>query len=225
MVYWSISCFGLYVSLWVFFVFPVCIVMSKGPVSSTASSSSSSSSTSGAAGAGASQSTPCQASPSLALPLAQGEQGPPPLRPLSSHSFPPCLHFTLFFHLCLIARWSLIDNACFTACGTETLTSEYQQWSYKPVFLLCSASTVKTEPGAGTAVTAAPSPPVAVSAPTSVQVASAATIVKQEQGAENPAHDLIKWEPALNMSESQYRYLTELKCPSIYWTANIDTSY
>lgn len=50
-----------------------------------------------------------------------------------------------------------------------------------------SATTVKTEPGVGTAVTAGPG---AVPAP--VHVASAATTVKQEQGAENSAHDLIK---------------------------------
>lgn len=54
---------------------------------------------------------------------------------------------------------------------------------------LCSAATVKTEPGAGTAVTAAPSPPGAASA--SAHVAST---VKQEPVAENPAADLIKWE-------------------------------
>ncbi|XP_045907977.1 YEATS domain-containing protein 2 isoform X2 [Micropterus dolomieu] len=50
---------------------------------------------------------------------------------------------------------------------------------------------VKTEPGAGTAVTAGSSPPVTV--PTSVHVASAATTVKQEQGADN-SHDLINTE-------------------------------
>ncbi|XP_044075077.1 YEATS domain-containing protein 2 isoform X3 [Siniperca chuatsi] len=53
---------------------------------------------------------------------------------------------------------------------------------------------VKTEPGAGTAVTAGPSPPVTAPVLTSVHVASAATTVKQEQGAENSAHDLINTE-------------------------------
>lgn len=54
--------------------------------------------------------------------------------------------------------------------------------------LSCSAATtVKTEPGVGTAVTAGPG-----AIPASVHVASAATTVKQEQGAENSAHDLIK---------------------------------
>ncbi|XP_059201024.1 YEATS domain-containing protein 2 [Centropristis striata] len=101
---------------------PVGKVVSKGPVSSTPSSSSST--TPGAAGAGASPSPARQASPSLALPLAQ----------------------------------------------------------------------VKTEPGASTAVTAGPSPPVTAPVPTSVHVASAATIVKQEQGADNAAHDLINTE-------------------------------
>ncbi|XP_034558405.1 YEATS domain-containing protein 2 [Notolabrus celidotus] len=99
---------------------PVGKVVSKGPVSSTASPSSSSSIIPGVAGAGASQSPVGHASPSLALPLAQ----------------------------------------------------------------------VKTEPGAGTAVTAGPSPPVSAPA----HVASAATTVKQEQGADNTAHDLINTE-------------------------------
>ncbi|XP_056277015.1 YEATS domain-containing protein 2 isoform X2 [Pseudoliparis swirei] len=53
---------------------------------------------------------------------------------------------------------------------------------------------VKTEPGASTAVTAAPSPPVAAPGASSVNVASAATTVKQEQGADNSAHDLINTE-------------------------------
>lgn len=55
-------------------------------------------------------------------------------------------------------------------------------------FSLSAAATVKTEPGASTAVTAGPSPPVTAPA----HVASAATTVKQEQGADNAAHDLIK---------------------------------
>ncbi|KAL7387014.1 hypothetical protein ABVT39_017030 [Epinephelus coioides] len=50
---------------------------------------------------------------------------------------------------------------------------------------------VKTEPGASTAVTAGPSPPVTAPGPTSVH---AATTVKQEQGADNSAHDLINTE-------------------------------
>lgn len=48
---------------------------------------------------------------------------------------------------------------------------------------------MKTEPCAGTAVTAGPSPPV--TGP--VHVASAATTVKQEQGADHSTHDLIKY--------------------------------
>uniref|UniRef100_A0A3P8SNR6 YEATS domain-containing protein 2 n=1 Tax=Amphiprion percula TaxID=161767 RepID=A0A3P8SNR6_AMPPE len=68
-----------------------------------------------------------------------------------------------------------------------------------PLFHTCfllslSTATVKTEPGAGTAVTAGPSPPVTAPAPTSVHVASAATTVKQEQGADNSTHDLINTE-------------------------------
>uniref|UniRef100_A0A1A7YJJ0 YEATS domain-containing protein 2 n=1 Tax=Iconisemion striatum TaxID=60296 RepID=A0A1A7YJJ0_9TELE len=50
---------------------------------------------------------------------------------------------------------------------------------------------VKTEPGA---VTAGPSPPATAAAPAPVHVASAATTVKQEQGADNSAHDLINTE-------------------------------
>ncbi|XP_034742658.1 YEATS domain-containing protein 2 isoform X1 [Etheostoma cragini] len=53
---------------------------------------------------------------------------------------------------------------------------------------------VKTEPGASTAVTVGPSPPVTAPVPSSVHVASTATTVKQEQGAENSAHDLINTE-------------------------------
>ncbi|XP_034412043.1 YEATS domain-containing protein 2 isoform X2 [Cyclopterus lumpus] len=53
---------------------------------------------------------------------------------------------------------------------------------------------VKTEPGASTAVTAGPSPPVTAPVASSVNVASAATTVKQEQGADNSAHDLINTE-------------------------------
>ncbi|XP_041804677.1 YEATS domain-containing protein 2 isoform X2 [Chelmon rostratus] len=57
---------------------------------------------------------------------------------------------------------------------------------------------VKTEPGAGTA---GPSPPVTAPAPTSVHVASAATTVKQEQGADNSAHDLINTEHVETMMQ------------------------
>uniref|UniRef100_A0A8C2X419 YEATS domain-containing protein 2 n=1 Tax=Cyclopterus lumpus TaxID=8103 RepID=A0A8C2X419_CYCLU len=59
---------------------------------------------------------------------------------------------------------------------------------------LLSLPTVKTEPGASTAVTAGPSPPVTAPVASSVNVASAATTVKQEQGADNSAHDLINTE-------------------------------
>ncbi|XP_008332108.1 YEATS domain-containing protein 2 [Cynoglossus semilaevis] len=50
---------------------------------------------------------------------------------------------------------------------------------------------VKTEPGTGTAVTAGPSPLGTNSVSSSVHVASAATTVKQEQGADNSSHELI----------------------------------
>lgn len=90
MGHWSILC----VCVCVFFCV---IVVSKGPVSSTPSSSSSSSTTPGAAGAGASPSPASQVSPSLALPLAQGERGSSPLHPLFSHSS-PLLFPTSFFH-------------------------------------------------------------------------------------------------------------------------------
>ncbi|KAF6728496.1 YEATS domain-containing protein 2 [Oryzias melastigma] len=101
---------------------PVGKVVSKGPVSSTASSSSSA--TPGTTGTGASPSPASQQPPSLALPLAQ----------------------------------------------------------------------VKTEPGACPSVSASPSPPVTAAAPSSVHVTSAATTVKQEQGAESTTHDLINTE-------------------------------
>ncbi|XP_078029401.1 YEATS domain-containing protein 2 isoform X2 [Epinephelus lanceolatus] len=57
--------------------------------------------------------------------------------------------------------------------------------------ILMPVGKVKTEPGASTAVTAGPSPPVTTPGPTSVH---AATTVKQEQGADNSAHDLINTE-------------------------------
>ncbi|XP_077471484.1 YEATS domain-containing protein 2 [Stigmatopora argus] len=53
---------------------------------------------------------------------------------------------------------------------------------------------VKTEPGAGTAVTAAPSPPATAHGPTSVHVPSVSTTVKQEQGTDHLTHDLINTE-------------------------------
>ncbi|XP_041848439.1 YEATS domain-containing protein 2 isoform X2 [Melanotaenia boesemani] len=66
--------------------------------------------------------------------------------------------------------------------------------SQVPPSLALPLAQVKTEPGAGTAVTAAPSPPVTAPAPTSAHVAPAATTVKQEQCADNSAHDLINTE-------------------------------
>ncbi|XP_053294595.1 YEATS domain-containing protein 2 [Pleuronectes platessa] len=60
---------------------------------------------------------------------------------------------------------------------------------------------VKTEPGASTAVTVGPSLPVTAPVPTSVHVASAATTVKQEQGADNSSHDLINTEHMENMMQ------------------------
>ncbi|KAM3866478.1 YEATS domain-containing protein 2 [Diretmus argenteus] len=57
---------------------------------------------------------------------------------------------------------------------------------------------VKTEPGAGTPVTAVPSPPVTAPVSTSAHaphiVATTTTTVKLEQGADNPTHDLINTE-------------------------------
>ncbi|XP_051944078.1 YEATS domain-containing protein 2 isoform X2 [Hippocampus zosterae] len=58
--------------------------------------------------------------------------------------------------------------------------------------ILMPLGKVKTEPCAGTAVTAGPSPPGPI--PTSVHVLSAATTVKQEQGADHSTHDLINTE-------------------------------
>uniref|UniRef100_A0A096LWM5 YEATS domain-containing protein 2 n=1 Tax=Poecilia formosa TaxID=48698 RepID=A0A096LWM5_POEFO len=53
-------------------------------------------------------------------------------------------------------------------------------------------ATVKTEPSAGPAITAGPSTPVSTPAPPVAHVPSAVTAVKQEQGADTSAHDLIK---------------------------------
>ncbi|XP_035525961.1 YEATS domain-containing protein 2 isoform X2 [Morone saxatilis] len=77
------------------------------------------------------------------------------------------------------------------AAGAGTSPSPATQAS---PFLALPLAQVKTEPGAGTAVTAGTSPPVTAPVPTSVHVASAATTVKQEQGADNSAHDLINTE-------------------------------
>lgn len=204
-------------------VFLLCIVVSKGPVSSTPSSSSST--TPGAAGAGASPSPVSQASPSLALPLAQGERGPSPLHPRSSHlSFFPCfipnLHFLPLCQnfLILVAiqyLWVLVlikgktkinffwcfffffflQNNTISLEKNMLFFSNANAWIYwnESFSHVCFfAATVKTEPGAGTAVTAGPSPPGTAPLPTSVHIASAATTVKQEQGADNAAHELIK---------------------------------
>lgn len=110
--YWAFGLCCVLADLWVcvcllvffFFVFSfgfvcVCLVVSKGPISSTASTTTSppSSPTSRPAGAGASQSPAYQATHSLALPLAQGEPGPPlPSPPTFLPSF-PC--FTSSLHL------------------------------------------------------------------------------------------------------------------------------
>ncbi|XP_057712656.1 YEATS domain-containing protein 2 isoform X2 [Corythoichthys intestinalis] len=55
-------------------------------------------------------------------------------------------------------------------------------------------SKVKTEPCAGTAVTAGPSPPATAHVPTSVHVPSVSATVKQEQGTDHSTHDLINTE-------------------------------
>ncbi|XP_077415185.1 YEATS domain-containing protein 2 isoform X2 [Vanacampus margaritifer] len=60
--------------------------------------------------------------------------------------------------------------------------------------ILMPLGKVKTEPCAGTAVTAGPSPPATAPIPTSVHVPSASTTVKQEQGADHSTHDLINTE-------------------------------
>lgn len=199
MGHWSILC----VCVCVFFCV---IVVSKGPVSSTPSSSSSSSTTPGAAGAGASPSPANQVSPSLALPLAQGERGSSPLHPLFSHSS-PLLFPTSSFHSVSFVQSFRTDTKR-TKKGmmqffpqTQEDTSLFSNTNYKLKSIywnetfscICfSVATVKTEPGAGTAVTSGPSPPVTAPVPTSVHVASAATTVKQEQGADSSGHDLIK---------------------------------
>ncbi|XP_077371677.1 YEATS domain-containing protein 2 isoform X2 [Festucalex cinctus] len=60
--------------------------------------------------------------------------------------------------------------------------------------ILMPLGKVKTEPCAGTAVTAGPSPPATAPIPTSVHIPSAATAVKQEQGADHSMPDLINTE-------------------------------
>uniref|UniRef100_A0A8C5GJ27 YEATS domain-containing protein 2 n=1 Tax=Gouania willdenowi TaxID=441366 RepID=A0A8C5GJ27_GOUWI len=72
--------------------------------------------------------------------------------------------------------------------GKEAQNKYFNSCAHTEILPLLVA--VKTEPGA---FTAGPSPPVTVPAPTSVQMASA-TSVKQEQGADTSAHDLINTE-------------------------------
>ncbi|XP_038129231.1 YEATS domain-containing protein 2 isoform X2 [Cyprinodon tularosa] len=63
-----------------------------------------------------------------------------------------------------------------------------------PLSLVPPLAQVKTEPSSGPAVTAGPSTPVSMPAPLSSHVPSAAAAVKQEQGADTSAHDLINTE-------------------------------
>ncbi|KAM9845226.1 YEATS domain-containing protein 2 [Aulostomus maculatus] len=67
--------------------------------------------------------------------------------------------------------------------------------------LVLPLAQVKTEPCAGTAVTAGPSPPGTAPVPVSVHVATAASTVKQEQGADNSTHDLINTEHVETMMQ------------------------
>ncbi|XP_061695686.1 YEATS domain-containing protein 2 isoform X2 [Syngnathoides biaculeatus] len=60
--------------------------------------------------------------------------------------------------------------------------------------ILMPVGKVKTEPCAGTAVTAGPSPPATAPVSTSVHIPSANTTVKQEQGTDHSTHDLINTE-------------------------------
>ncbi|XP_032421821.1 YEATS domain-containing protein 2 [Xiphophorus hellerii] len=63
-----------------------------------------------------------------------------------------------------------------------------------PSSLVPPLAQVKTEPSAGPAITAGPSTPVSTPAPPSAHVPCSATAVKQEQGADTSAHDLINTE-------------------------------
>uniref|UniRef100_A0A3B3HLJ7 YEATS domain-containing protein 2 n=1 Tax=Oryzias latipes TaxID=8090 RepID=A0A3B3HLJ7_ORYLA len=78
--------------------------------------------------------------------------------------------------------------------GTAGTGASPSPASQQPPSLALPLAQVKTEPGACPSVSACPSPPVAGAAPTSVHVTSATTTVKQEQGAESAAHDLINTE-------------------------------
>ncbi|XP_014840282.1 PREDICTED: YEATS domain-containing protein 2 isoform X1 [Poecilia mexicana] len=66
--------------------------------------------------------------------------------------------------------------------------------SQMPSSLVPPLAQVKTEPSAGPAITAGPSTPVSTPAPPVAHVPSAVTAVKQEQGADTSAHDLINTE-------------------------------
>ncbi|KAA8587669.1 hypothetical protein FQN60_016531 [Etheostoma spectabile] len=90
--------------------------------------------------------------------------------------------------------FSSTPSSSSTTPGTAGVGSSQSPARQVSPSLALPLAQVKTEPGASTAVTAGPSPPVTAPVPSSVHVASTATTVKQEQGADNSAHDLINTE-------------------------------
>ncbi|KAM4728842.1 YEATS domain-containing protein 2 isoform 2-T2 [Anableps anableps] len=86
------------------------------------------------------------------------------------------------------------SSSSFTTPGAAGAGASPSPASQIPPSLVPPLAQVKTEPSAGPAITAGPSTPVSTPAPPSVHVPSAATAVKQEQGADTSAHDLINTE-------------------------------
>lgn len=86
------------------------------------------------------------------------------------------------------------SSSSFTPHGAAGAGASLNPPSQVPPSLVPPLAQVKTEPSVGPAVTAGPSTTVSAPAPPSVHVPSAATAVKQEQGADTSAHDLINTE-------------------------------
>ncbi|XP_040924140.1 YEATS domain-containing protein 2 isoform X3 [Betta splendens] len=98
---------------------------------------------------------------------------------------------TIFMPVGKVSKGSVSTSASSSATpGAAGAGASPSPTSQTPPSLALPLAQVKTEPGAGTAVTAGPSNPVTAPG----HVASAAMTVKQEQGADSTAHDLINTE-------------------------------
>ncbi|XP_037537610.1 YEATS domain-containing protein 2 [Nematolebias whitei] len=91
----------------------------------------------------------------------------------------------------VVSKGPVSNTPSSTTSGAAGAGASPSPASQAPPSLVLPLAQVKTEPGAAAA---GPSPPVTAAAPASAHAASAATAVKQEQGADNSAHDLINTE-------------------------------